>query len=76
MLHIFGNKRDYDTWENIGNPGWNYEQVLPYFRKSLSCAPEFIAKYGTDYCGTDGPMRIRHYNYTATAVMSSATQRT
>lgn len=66
MLHIFGNKRDYDTWENIGNPGWNYEQVLPYFRKSLSCAPEFIAKYGTDYCGTDGPMRIRHYNYTAT----------
>ncbi|XP_061937759.1 glucose dehydrogenase [FAD, quinone]-like isoform X2 [Apis cerana] len=67
MLHIFGNKRDYDTWENLGNPGWNYEQVLPYFRKSLSCAPEFIAKYGTDYCGTDGPMRIRSYNYTATS---------
>lgn len=64
MFYIFGNKRDFDTWENLGNPGWNYEQVLPYFRKSLSCAPEFIAKYGTDYCGTDGPLRIRNYNYT------------
>ncbi|XP_043799765.1 glucose dehydrogenase [FAD, quinone]-like [Apis laboriosa] len=64
MFYIFGNKRDYDTWANLGNPGWNYEQVLPYFRKSLSCSSEYIAKYGTEYCGTDGPLRIRNYNYT------------
>ncbi|XP_043799761.1 glucose dehydrogenase [FAD, quinone]-like [Apis laboriosa] len=66
MLYVLGNKRDYDTWANLGNPGWNYEQVLPYFRKSSSCSSEYIAKYGTDYCGSDGPIRIRHYNYTAT----------
>lgn len=77
MFYIFGNKRDFDTWENIGNPGWNYEQVLPYFRKSLSCSPEFIAKYGTDYCGTDGPLKIRNYNYTETDainILSEAVQ--
>ncbi|XP_006608742.1 glucose dehydrogenase [FAD, quinone]-like isoform X1 [Apis dorsata] len=65
MYYIFGNKKDFDTWANLGNPGWNYEQVLPYFRKSLSCSSEYIAEHGTEYCGTDGPLRIRNYNYTA-----------
>ncbi|XP_016907244.2 glucose dehydrogenase [FAD, quinone] isoform X2 [Apis cerana] len=70
MLHVFGNKMDYDGWASEGNEGWDYEQVLPYFRKSLSCSPDYVARFGSDYCGTGGPMRIRHYNYTATDIQN------
>ena len=68
MLHVFGNRMDYDDWASEGNEGWGYEQVLPYFRKSLSCSPDHVARFGSDYCGTSGPMRIRNYNYTATDI--------
>lgn len=66
MIHIFGNRRDFDGWASQGNPGWNFEEVLPYFRKSISCSPEYIAENGDKYCGTDGPLRVRYYNYTVT----------
>lgn len=66
MLHVFGNDRDYNEWSNQGNEGWSYEQVLPYFRKSLNCAPEHVAKWGDRFCQTGGPMDIRGYNYTMT----------
>jgi choline dehydrogenase-like flavoprotein len=34
MLYIRGNARDYDTWRQLGNDGWSYAQVLPYFKRS------------------------------------------
>jgi len=34
MLYVRGQPLDYDTWGQLGNRGWSYEQVLPYFRKS------------------------------------------
>lgn len=33
-MYIRGNQEDYDGWEDMGNPGWNFEDVLPYFLKS------------------------------------------
>ncbi|XP_031369718.1 glucose dehydrogenase [FAD, quinone]-like, partial [Apis dorsata] len=66
MIYILGNRKDFDGWASEGNPGWSYEEVLPHFRKSSSCSPEFTAEHGDKYCGTDGPLRIRYFNYTVT----------
>ena len=64
MIHIHGTDRDYDQWAELGNSGWSFEEVLPYLKKSESYPSEVIAKHGSKYLGSDGPVHIRQYNYT------------
>ncbi len=53
MVYIRGNKKDYDDWKALGNPGWGYQDVLPYFKKSER------NQLGDDgYRGTEGPMHV------------------
>jgi choline dehydrogenase len=34
LLYVRGQREDYDGWCALGNPGWGYEDVLPYFKRS------------------------------------------
>lgn len=34
-----GAKEDYDAWEKLGNPGWGWADLLPYFKKSVTFTP-------------------------------------
>ena len=34
LLYVRGDSQDYDTWAGLGNPGWSWREVLPYFKKS------------------------------------------
>ncbi len=37
MLYMRGHPNDYENWANItGDPEWNYENVLPFFKKSIA----------------------------------------
>lgn len=54
MLYVRGNRWDYDHWAELGNPGWSYEDVLPYFKKA-----EHNEHFGaTEYHGTGGPLNV------------------
>ncbi|XP_065201436.1 glucose dehydrogenase [FAD, quinone]-like [Planococcus citri] len=57
MIQTRCNKRDYDLWESQGNPGWSYEKVLPYFKKSEDMT---IPEYAKDrkHHATGGPLTI------------------
>lgn len=44
MMYVRGNRNDYDRWASSGNPGWNYDSVLPYFKKSENMRDPELAK--------------------------------
>ena len=53
MVYIRGNKEDFNCWEALGATGWNYEKVLPYFKKSQR-ADERTKPH--PYQGHEGPL--------------------
>ena len=52
-LYVRGQARDYDGWAQMGNRGWSYAEVLPYFRRSedRSCGADA-------YRGAGGPQHV------------------
>lgn len=58
LLYIRGQREDYDDWQEAGNTGWSYNDVLPFFRKS-----ENQERGGDEYHGADGPLRVSNMSF-------------
>ncbi|XP_050356440.1 glucose dehydrogenase [FAD, quinone]-like [Nymphalis io] len=62
MVYMRGNRLDYDGWAEMGNPGWSYNEVLPYFIKSEN--NRNIEGNDTVYHGVGGPLNVERFPYT------------
>ncbi|HET6306157.1 MAG TPA: choline dehydrogenase [Rhodopila sp.] len=58
MIYMRGNAADYDQWRQLGNEGWDYDSVLPYFRKA-----EDNERGPDHYHGAGGPLRVSNQPY-------------
>jgi choline dehydrogenase len=53
MAYVRGNKEDFNEWAALGNQGWSYDDVLPYFKRS-----ENHEQFGEPYHGEGGPLNV------------------
>lgn len=53
MLYVRGHRWDYDHWASLGNSGWSYDEVLPYFKAS-----EHNENIQDDFHGQGGPLNV------------------
>lgn len=53
MVYIRGQPQDFDDWASQGNPGWAWNDVLPYFKKS-----EENDQGANEWRGGDGPLYV------------------
>jgi choline dehydrogenase len=53
MVYMRGQASDYDSWAALGNRGWSYRDVLPYFRRS-----ETNENGADEFRGGEGPLRV------------------
>lgn len=57
---VRGSALDFDTWRDMGNPGWGFDDLLPYFRRAET------DPLGGPLHGTDGPVTVwRHEKWSA-----------
>jgi choline dehydrogenase-like flavoprotein len=53
MVYMRGHPWDYDHWASLGNDGWSFREVLPYFKKS-----EHNEDFHDEYHGQGGPLNV------------------
>ena len=53
MVYTRGHRSDYDGWAALGNAGWGYADVLPYFRRA-----EHNERIADEFHGRDGPLNF------------------
>jgi len=56
QMFLRGVPEDYDTWASFGNDQWNFQSLIPYFRKL-----ESDTDFRDDFHGTDGPIIARRF---------------
>ncbi len=60
MLYVRGQVDDYNGWAQRGNPGWSYDDVLPYFKKAEHCQAMAAGNKDFDSAthGVGGPLNV------------------
>ncbi|MDP3651594.1 MAG: GMC family oxidoreductase N-terminal domain-containing protein [Rhodoferax sp.] len=58
MLYVRGHRWDYDHWAALGNTGWSYDAVLPWFKRS-----ENNEQLHNDFHGQGGPLHVTYQNH-------------
>ena len=53
LLYVRGQREDFDHWRQLGNAGWSFDDILPYFRRS-----EDQQRGADDLHGTGGPLSV------------------
>src|SRR6266568_3639061 len=53
MVYIRGHRADYDQWASLGNAGWSFADVLPFFKRA-----EDNADFDGEYHGKGGPLAV------------------
>lgn len=53
MIYQRGNPADYNRWAELGNEGWSWDEVLPFFKKAQN-----QERGASDYHAVDGPMNV------------------
>jgi choline dehydrogenase len=65
MIYIRGHRADFDGWAAAGNPGWSYEEVLPYFKRSehneAFQSGEFHSQAGEWHISSPNPHPLTQY---------------
>ncbi len=58
QIYVRGHPADYDEWEQLGNEGWGYKDVLPYFKKSEKFVGS-LSNAAEKHHGRSGPMGVQ-----------------
>ncbi|MEH6347132.1 MAG: choline dehydrogenase [Bermanella sp.] len=54
MIYMRGHQKDYDHWNELGNKGWSFADILPYFKRS-----QHQERGASEFHGTHGPLNVQ-----------------
>ncbi|KAJ6627314.1 Glucose dehydrogenase [FAD, quinone] [Pseudolycoriella hygida] len=60
MIYVRGNRRDYDHWSELGNPTWDWDSVLEYFKKSEDNQVDYLVE-DKKHHGVGGPLKVDNF---------------
>jgi choline dehydrogenase-like flavoprotein len=70
MIWNRGNQEDFDLWAELGNPGWDWDSLLPYFQRSETYTPRTYSNltyqppsFDPAIHGSSGPVQVSYPAY-------------
>jgi len=67
VLYVRGHRDDYDGWRDLGNPGWGWDDVLPYFKRS-----QRHVRGASDHHGAEGAVHVEEMRDVSPASLAFA----